>query len=154
MGRIFISYAHIEPDRSVATHLYHDLVSSGFEPWLDEYDLLVGENWAERIAQVIRQCKQFIAVMSTHSINKQGFVQKELKTALDVLDTMPIDNRFLLPLRVDECYPKHSKLGELHWTNLFPDYTSGFQKLLRSDGVLEEDNRSGWLFQEKNWMQL
>jgi hypothetical protein len=132
MRRTFISYAHNQLDRAVARQLYGDLVAAGHAPWLDEKDLLPGEDWASRIRQEILECRHFVALLSSRSLNKRGFVQKELRMALDVLETIPIDERFLIPLRLDSCYPKDERLAKLHWADLFPDYDDGLGRLFRT----------------------
>src|ERR1700743_447624 len=100
MRRTFIGYAR--KDVEAARQLYRALVAAGHAPWLDIEDLVPGDDWARRITEEIRTCKQFIALLSTHSINKRGFVQSELVVALETLDTMPVDERFLIPVRLAE----------------------------------------------------
>ena len=129
MKRTFISYAHDDHDRQVARRLYRDLLTAGHAPWLDDEDLLPGDDWAARITEEIRQCKYFLALLSATSLDKRGFVQRELRMALDVLDTIPIDERFLIPLRLDRCEPKDQRLARLHWTDLFPNYEVGLHKV-------------------------
>lgn len=109
MRRTFISYAHNPPDREVALWLYDDLAKAGHFPWLDEKDLLPGEDWASRVVEEIRECKLFLALLSHHSLNRRGFVQKELRVALDVLDQVPVDERFLIPVRLDACEPRDER---------------------------------------------
>jgi len=49
-------------------------------------------------------------------------VQKELKTALEVLDLFPSSERFILPVKLDDCCEVgERKLKEHHWVDLFPE---------------------------------
>lgn len=139
MRRTFISYAHNPPDREIALRLYEDLSTAGHNPWLDEKGLLPGEDWARRIEEEIRACKLFLALISSHSLNRRGFAQKELRMALAVLDTIPVNERFLIPVRLDECDPRDARIRRLHRLDLFPDYAAGLTRLVRS---LEEGRRS------------
>lgn len=132
MSRLFISYAH--DDYDAAQRLYRDLAAAGHRPWVDKEDLLPGENWRRRIAEEIRSCKYFLALISSQSLGKRGFVQKELRLALEVLEEIPIDHRFLIPVRLNDCWPKDHRLAALHWVDLFPDYLTGLRRLLRSIG--------------------
>jgi hypothetical protein len=132
MGRTFICYAHNASDRAVAIRLYRDLLDADHAPWLDKFDLMPGDRWRIRITEVIRECKHFVALLSHHSLNKRGFVQSELREALDVLDTVPVDERFFIPVRLDDCEPKDQRLGQLQWADLFPDYADGLRGLLRT----------------------
>ena len=41
--------------------------------------------------------------MSENAVNKRGIVQKELRQAIEVLETISPDNIYLIPVRLDEC---------------------------------------------------
>lgn len=128
--RPFISYAR--EDRETALRLYRDLRKHGAHPWLDVEDLEAGQDWKQAITRAISESSHFLALISVHSVNKQGFVQKELRHALDLLDTFPPGDVFVVPVRLDDSEPRHQRLAELHWLDLFADYREGLQKLLRS----------------------
>jgi len=78
--KIFLSYAR--EDMGMAKKLYHDLKRYGLDVWLDMKSLLPGDKWKDKIQNAIENSNYFIALLSRRSINKRGFVQKELKTAL------------------------------------------------------------------------
>jgi hypothetical protein len=42
-------------------------------------------------------------LLSSNSGEKIGYVQKELKEALEVLDEFPQSKRWLIPVRIDDC---------------------------------------------------
>ena len=58
-------------------------------------------------------------------------MQKELKTALEVLDLFPSSERFILPVRLDDCEVCERRLKDLNWMDLFPknEYTNRFRKM-------------------------
>jgi hypothetical protein len=64
-------------------------------------------------------------------------VHKELTDALDVLDTYPDCEIYLLPVRLDECEPPRERLRDLHWVDMFPDWDVGLANL-RSSLVLDQ----------------
>jgi|SRR5689334_2620051 len=128
--RPFISYAR--EDRVLALQLYRDLRAKGAHPWIDIEDLLGGEDWKLAISAAIGKSSHFIALISAKSVSKQGYVQKELRQALDLLDTFPPGEVFLIPVRLDASEPRHGRLADLHWIDLFPDYSDGLRRLLRS----------------------
>ena len=74
-----------------------------------------------RIQDAIENSNYFIALLSNRSVNKKGFVQKELKTALEVLDLFPSSERFMLPVRLDNYEIYERKLKEHHWVDLFAE---------------------------------
>jgi hypothetical protein len=126
--KVFISYAREDLDS--ARHLYLDLKANGFEPWLDKEDLLPGDEWRPAIVEAIRKCDYFLAMLSSNSVRKTGFVQKELREALSALDQVPEGKKFLIPVRLDECSPSHLRLKDLNWVDLFPSWESGLNRIL------------------------
>jgi CRP-like cAMP-binding protein len=129
----FISYAR--EDGEIARRVFHDLTSAGCEPWLDSEKLRGGQNWEIAIRDAIRSSTYFLALISKHSVNKRGFVQKELAHALDILDEFPPDQIFVIPVRLDSSSPKHERLRRLHWIDLFPNYQEGLQRVIASLGM-------------------
>ena len=128
--KIFISYA--QEDLGMAKKLHQDLEARGYQTWIDFVDLLPGEWWPSTIAKAINECRYFIALISRQAVSKKGFVQRELKEALKVLECMPSDQIYLIPVRLDDCTSPEQRLMECHWVDLFPSYQDGFEKLLQS----------------------
>lgn len=87
LQRVFISYAR--EDEKAARRLYNDLKSRGLNPWLDKESLLPGQNWENEIRKAIKKSRYFIPLFSSTSVEKRGYIQKEFKYALDVLDEFP-----------------------------------------------------------------
>jgi hypothetical protein len=125
--RVFISYAREDSD--AASRLYSELRDLSFDVWFDLENLEPGTRWRIRIQEAIRASDFVIALMSTRSTGKRGFVQKEIRLALEVLEDMPDSAIFLIPARLDECMPGHHALRELHWIDLFPNWEAGLKKI-------------------------
>ena len=70
-----------------------------------------------------------IVCLSRESINKKGYVQKEIKYALDVADEQPEDAIFLIPLRLEPCKIP-DRLSRWHCVDFFAE--RGFERLMRS----------------------
>src|SRR3712207_6161035 len=86
--RVFL--CHSSGDKPAVRTLYHRLKSEdGIRPWLDEEDLLPGQNWKEVIQREVRTADVVLACLSQQSVTKRGFVQAEIKYALDVADEEP-----------------------------------------------------------------
>ena len=132
--KVFISYAR--EDCKVAKKIYNDIKSNGIIPWIDCEDLLPGQKWKKEISQAIKDSSYFLALLSSNSISKKGYVQKELKLALDVYDEFPHSEIFIIPVRIDSCIPNDERLNVLHWSDLFPSYNEGLQRILK---VLKKD---------------
>ena len=127
---VFISYAR--EDAASALRLYSDLREFGLQPWLDQEDLLPGQNWRVAVTRAIEDSRYFIAVISSRSVNRRGFVNKEIVEALEILDTFPEADVYLIPARLDECQPSHTKLRSLNWVDMFPDWQAGIAKILHA----------------------
>ncbi len=127
--RVFICYAR--EDLHVARRLYADLRQAGIIPWLDVEDLLPGQQWRLVINRAIKDSAYAIVLLSSHSLSKRGFVQKEMKRALNLVDERPPDEIFVIPVRLDDCDPVDERLQELHWVDLFPSYQDGLQRILK-----------------------
>jgi len=129
-ARPFISYAR--EDLAIASKLYEDLCALGTEPWMDKKDLLGGQNWRMAIRRAVRESSHFIALLSSNSVSKRGYVQKELREAISVLEEFPPDEIFVIPLRLENVEPTHEALKDLHWIDLFPSYEEGLRELAKS----------------------
>jgi len=125
---VFISYAR--EDARHAERLYMDLRAAEINAWLDTRCLLPGQNWKREITRVIRGAAYFIALISQHSLNKRGVVQSEIRRALQVMAEVPVDQIFLIPVRLDDCHPADEELQNLNWVDLFPSYDKGLHRIL------------------------
>jgi len=129
--KIFISYAH--EDVGIASRLCKDLKKHGIDIWFDNESLLGGQNWKFEINKAIKESTYFLAVLSKVSVDSIGYVQKELKTALEILDLHPKNKIYILPVRIEDCFPIEERLSDLHWINIFPEseYQNGLRKILK-----------------------
>lgn len=125
--RVFIAYA-IE-DLESAERLFAALGERGFSPWLDRRKLMPGQNWPRRIEDAIASSDFFIACFSHHSVNKRGGFQAEIRYALDCAKRVPLDDVFLIPVRLDECRLPTRIQREMQYVDLFPDWDEGFEQV-------------------------
>jgi hypothetical protein len=120
---------HSSGDKAAVRELWRRLRSDGHSPWLDEQELLPGQDWQLEIRKAVRTSKIVLVCLSKDSINKSGYVQKELRFALDVADEQPEGTIFLIPVRLEECEVPE-RLARWQWVDIFqPD---GYEKLLRT----------------------
>ena len=127
--RIFIAYAR--EDLAHAERLYSDLSARGYAAWLDRRKLLPGQNWPRRIEDAIASSDFFIPCFSLNSVNKRGGFQAELRYALDCQRRIPLDDVFLIPVRLDECRVPARIQRETQYVDLFPDWQAGFARVER-----------------------
>ena len=119
-------------DSAAALKLYKELRAKGLDVWMDTESLLPGQNWKTTIRREIRESRYFTAVLSGNSVSKKGYVQKELKDALDILEEYPTSTVFLIPARLDDCTPSDDRIRDLHWVDLFEDWEVGIDRILKT----------------------
>lgn len=124
--KIFL--CHASEDKSVVRKLYERL-KQNFVPWLDAEDLLPGQDWQLEIEKAVHNSHIVIVCLSNKSITKSGYVQKEIKYALDVADKQPEGALFVIPLKLEECQVPE-RLSRWQWVNDFQ--ADGYQKLMRA----------------------
>ncbi|MEM9092528.1 MAG: TIR domain-containing protein [Cyanobacteria bacterium P01_F01_bin.53] len=120
---------HASEDKPTVRVLYKKLCSEGFQPWLDEETLIGGQDWRLEIADAVRKTHIVLVCLSHRSITKSGFVQKEIKYALDIADEQPEGIIFIIPLKLEEC-DVPQRLSRWHWVNYFEE--NGYKQLIRS----------------------
>jgi formylglycine-generating enzyme required for sulfatase activity len=125
--RVFLSYAR--EDREKVERLYQKLSGAGFKPWMDTKDILPGEIWKSSIQKAIRSSDFFLACLSANSVSKRGFLQREIKDALDVWQEMLGSDIYLIPVRLDDCDVPES-LRDFQWVNLFEE--DGWTRLVKA----------------------
>jgi len=126
--RVFL--CHSSHDKPAVRALYKRLKAEGWiDAWLDEEKLLPGQQWKIEIPRVVRESDVVIVCLSKTSINAEGYVQAEIKFALDVALEKPEGAIYLIPARIEDCEVPYS-LRDWHWVNLFDAH--GFDRLSRS----------------------
>jgi hypothetical protein len=97
---------------------------------MDTRKLLPGQNWPRAIELAIESSDFFVACFSTQSVSKRGGFQAEIRYALDCARRIPLDEIFLVPVRLDVCRVPRSIQREWQYVDLFPDWLCGFQQLV------------------------
>jgi cell division protein FtsZ len=121
---------HSSGDKPVVRKLYQRLYSRrGIDPWLDEAKLLPGVRWDREVAKAVKESDVVVVCFSNDSITKEGYVQKEIKRALDIAEEKPEETIFIIPLKLEECEIPE-RLRQWQWVNYFED--GGFEMLITS----------------------
>jgi hypothetical protein len=126
--QVFLAY--VQEDAASAELLFEALEAHGFEPWLDRRRLLPGQNWPRSINEAIETADFFIGCFSRNSVSKKGEFQAEIRYALDCTQRFPLDEIFLMPVRLDACVLPARIEDEIHCIDLFPDWERGFRRLV------------------------
>jgi hypothetical protein len=120
---------HTSGDKPQVRTLYKHLVLEGVDAWLDQEKLLPGQDWRVEIPRAVQEADVVVVCLSNKSITKEGYIQKEIKFALDAAEEKTDGAIFLIPARLEDC-PVPEKLSRWQWVDLFEE--NGYVKLLRS----------------------
>ncbi len=130
-----IFLAHANEDKPYIRKLYKKLKDNGLEPWLDEEDLMPGVKWDDKIEEAIKNARFFLACLSTHSVSKTGYVQKELRMALRELERKAPGAIYFIPVLIEDIELPNITVGTIS----LKDYQAakifdekGLQKLIES----------------------
>jgi hypothetical protein len=124
--RIFI--CHASEDKGMAQNLYERLAHDGQTPWMDTEDLLPGTDWDREIRIAVKSSRFFLACISSHSVTKTGYVQREIRLALNAAEERPEGEIYIIPVLLEPCEIP-LRLSRWHSVQLFSP--EGYEKLLR-----------------------
>lgn len=115
--QIFLSYA--SQDRAKVLEIYDFLVANGFpNTWMDCKKLLPGQQWEFEIQKNLRKSEVVIFFLSNTSVNKRGFVQKELKKALALLEEKLSSDTYLIPVKLDPDVIVPQELAQIQYLDI------------------------------------
>ncbi|HMV97922.1 MAG TPA: SUMF1/EgtB/PvdO family nonheme iron enzyme [Anaerolineales bacterium] len=127
--RVFL--CHASQDKPAVRGLYKRLAAeSWIDPWLDEEKLLPGQSFDHEIYNAARDSDIIIICLSKVSVAKEGYVNREIRRALDAADEKPEGAIFIIPLRLDDCTPSFERLKQLHYADYFTP--NAHEKLIKS----------------------
>lgn len=115
MAKIFISYKrNIEPDTPIAAALY-DRLNESHDVFIDT-TILVGEKWADKIQNAIKEADFLISLISNNSVHSE-MVVAEIETAHH--HAKKHGKPLILPVRLNYnealVYPLSAYLNPLQW---------------------------------------
>lgn len=125
---IFLSYA--SPDRERVIPFYDFLLTNGFSPWMDAKQLLLGQNWEFEVKKALDSALVIVIFVSENSVNRTGFVQKELRIAFSKLQERPLHHLYVIPVILDRSTVIPTQLADLQY--IFADSVDLYNRLLEA----------------------
>ncbi len=120
---------HASADKPQVRKLHRQLRACGVQPWLDEEDLLPGQDWQHEIPKAVQEADVVIVCLSQNATTKAGYIREEIEFALDEADKQPAGSIFLIPVRLEEC-DVPERLSRWQWVNLYQE--RGDERLMRA----------------------
>jgi len=130
--RVFL--CHSSNDKLIVRDLYRSLDVEGWiDAWLDSEKLYPGQDWNFEIEKAVEEADIILVCLTNNSVNKEGYVQRELRIVLDLADYKPEGTLFIIPIRLEECTPPR-RLRTWQYADYFPesDRERAYQRLLVS----------------------
>jgi hypothetical protein len=118
---------HAKEDKPDVREQYSRLKKDEFVPWLDEENLLPGQDWDLEVRRSVRATDVVLVFLSKNSVTKTGYVQKEIRLAIDVAEEQPEGTIFIIPVRLEDC-DVPDRLKKFHWVDLFSE--NGYPRLV------------------------
>jgi hypothetical protein len=128
LPQVFLAYS--KEDAETVRRLCDALEAVGFNPWMDERKLVPGQNWPRAIESAIETSDFFVACYSDNSVNKKGAFQAEIRYALDCARQIPLEDIFIVPVRLAACRVPRPIQRELQYVDMFPDWIDGLARLV------------------------
>lgn len=130
--RVFL--VHSSYDKPLVRELYQKLrAESWIQPWLDEEELYPGQDWNIEIEKAVEASDVILVCLSNNSVTKEGYVQRDIRIALDYADYKPEGTLYIIPVRLEESDPPR-RLRAWQYADYFPESQRerAFQRLLVS----------------------
>ena len=141
-----IFLCHSSGDKKYVHELYQRLVSDGYDVWLDEIKLIPGQDWDLEIQRQVRQSNVVLVCLSKGSSTKEGYIQREIRIALDEAEKKPENVIYIIPARIEPC-DIPARLAKWQCVDLYKH--NGYSKLKealnsRINQLREKNLRSQW----------
>jgi hypothetical protein len=127
--RLSVFLCHASEDKPAVRDLYRRLLASGVDPWLDEVNILPGQDWQRTIRKAVRDADVVLVCLSRTAVAKDGYVHKEIGYALDIAEDREEQGIFIIPLRLEPCQVP-GRLDQLQWVDLFED--RGYDQMMKA----------------------
>jgi len=79
--KIFISHSHSQIDEPLVRKITTALQKAGLEVWDDEVGISTGENWAEKVAQALRESEAMVVLLTPNALDSK-WVDRDIDYAL------------------------------------------------------------------------
>lgn len=147
--KVFLSYA--KEDKDFILECYEELKRKRFDPWMDEHDLLPGQAWDNCLKSNMKTTDVVLIFMSSKSVSKIGYVQKELNYFVDKRREFPENFIYLIPVQLDQCIVPESISNEIQFINIDSDLTGKeWDKVLRSLELAAEQRNINRINEDKS----
>ena len=94
---------------------------------MDVVDILPGQGWEHEVRTALRNCEKVLVCLSATSVGMRGYVQREIKLAIELAEEQPEGQLYLIPVKLDSCTVPQ-RLSMWRWVDVSDD--DGYGRLL------------------------
>ena len=105
---------HASEDGQVVAQIRERVLDDGHLPWFAPTDLVGGEAWKDRIDAALEEANHVVVCLSSSSIGKTGYFQREVRYVFEQRDLRPEGHRYIIPLLLEPCTPPRV-FRDIHW---------------------------------------
>lgn len=148
---VFLSYA--SPDRERVLEVHDFLIASGVSVWMDKSRILPGQDWELEIKRALDTAAAVVIFISVNSVDRTGYVQRELRMVIDKLAERPDHRIYAVPVMLDPDVPMPDQLKRLHCLTLASprDQASLLQAVHAALGKAEQTREAAQTEAEIEW---
>ena len=130
--RVFL--CHASQDKPVVRALYQRLLDEGWiDPWLDEENLLPGQDRGIELEKALESTDAALVCLSKQSLVTEGYIQREIKSVVDIAREKLESSIFIIPIRLDDCdIPRLLRSWQYVDFSSMPTREQEYDKLKRS----------------------
>lgn len=122
---------HAKDDKAKVQKLYDFLRKQGVDVWFSAVDLLPGQDIQVEIPRAVNTSDTILVCLTRNSVDKEGYIQTEIRLAVEKSFQMPEGRIFLIPARLEDCEIPYS-MKRYHHVDLFkPGEYSRLMKALQ-----------------------
>ncbi len=120
---------HAKDDKAKVQKFYDYLQKHGVSVWFSAVDLLPGQDIRLEIPKAVNTSDAIIVCLTKNSVDKEGYIQTEIRLALEKSYQMPEGRIFLIPARLEDCEIPYS-MNRYQYVDLFEP--SGYSRLMKA----------------------
>lgn len=123
----FVFFSYASPDRDRVRPVYDLLSANGVGVWMDVERILPGQHWDSEIRGALEAAAAVVVFISRNSVDRTGYVQRELRMVVDKLHERPDHRIYAIPVALDPGVAIPDPLKHLHFLALA---SAGYQDQL------------------------
>ena len=131
--KVYIAYNDVDEDK--AEKLYDNLKNNGLEVWYRGESLLFGQNAEREMDKAINDANYVLILLTQNSVERSGLFQNEIRYALEKEKSLPENQNFIIPTKLEQNVSVPYSLEGRYPLNLVSNFERGFKRLLRSFGI-------------------